>query len=47
MRDTCDEIFGKQYRKLRGVFVILCLESHARYYFNILRIITLLYHLYI
>ena len=25
----------------------MCLESHDRYYFNILRIITLLFHLYI
>ena len=47
MRYTCDEIFGNQYRQLRYVFVPLCLESHDRYYFNVLIIITLLYRLYI
>ena len=47
MRDTCDEIYGKKYRQLRDALVPFCIESHDIYYFNILRIITLLYHLYI
>ena len=42
MKDTCDNIQGKQYRKLRDVFVPFCLELHDRYYFNILRMITIL-----
>ena len=47
MRDTCDEIYGNKYRQLRDIFVTLCLDSHDRYYFNILRMITILYNLYI
>ena len=47
MRDTCAELFRKQYIQLRKLFIPLCLESHDRYCFNILRIITLLYHFYI
>ena len=29
------------------LFIPLCLESYDKYYFNILRMITLLYHMYI
>ena len=47
MRDTCDDIHGKKYRQLVDFSVPLCLESHDIYYFNILRMITLLYNLYI
>ena len=47
MRDTCDEIYRNQYKQLRKLFILLCLESHDRYCFNILRMITLLYNLYI
>ena len=47
MRNTCDNIFGKQYIQSRGVFILLCLDSHDIYYLNTLSIITLLYHLYI
>ena len=47
MRDTCDEIYRKQYKQLRKLLIPLCSESHDRYYFNILRVIVLLYHLYI
>ena len=47
MRDTCDEIHRKQYKQLRTLFITLCLESHDRYYFDILRMIKLFYHLYI
>ena len=47
MRDTCDEIHMKQYKKLGTLFIPLCLELHERYYFNILRMITLFYHLYV
>ena len=44
---TCDELFINKYEQLRKTFIPLCLESHDRYCFNILRIITLLYHFYI
>ena len=47
IRDTCDEIHRNQYKQLRTLFITLCLESHDRYYLNILRLITLLYHLYV
>ena len=47
MRDTCDEIYIKRYKQLRRIFINLCLESHGRYYFNILKMITLLYNLHI
>ena len=45
MRDTCDELYRKQYTQLRNIFIPLYLDLHDRF-FNILRIITLLYHLY-
>ena len=45
--DTCDEIHRKQYKQLTKIFIHLFLESHNRYYFNILRMITLFCHLYI
>ena len=47
MRDTCDQLFIENYMQLRTLFVSLCLKSNDRYSFNILRIITLFYHLYI
>ena len=39
--------YTEKCRQLREVFVPLCIESHEGYYLNLLRIITLLYHLYI
>ena len=47
MRNVCSELLRKQYIQLRTLFVPLCLESHNRYCFNILRMITLLYNFYI
>ena len=47
MRYICYEIHRKLYKQLRTLFVTLCLESHDRYYFNILRMITIFHHLYI
>ena len=47
IRDTCDEIHRKQYKQLRKIFIPLCLESHGGYYFNILRMITIFYNLYV
>ena len=47
MRDTCDEIFRKQYIQLMTLFIPLRHDSHDRYYLNLFRIITILYHLYI
>ena len=41
MRDKCDEIHRKQYKQLMTLFITLCLESHDRYYFNVLRMITI------
>ena len=47
MRDTRDELFRKQYIQMRTLFTPLCLESHYRYCFKMLSVITLLYQLYI
>ena len=47
MRDTCDETQRKQYKQLMTLFITLCLELHDRYYFNVLRMITIFYHLYV
>ena len=47
MRDTRDEIYRKQYKQLKNVFIPLCIESHDIYYFNVLRMITILYNFYI
>ena len=47
IRDTCDEIHRKQYKQLSTLFITLCIESHDRYYFNILSMITLFYHLHV
>ena len=47
MRDTHKEIHRKQYIQFSIFFIPSCIESHDIYYFNILRIITLLYHFYI
>ena len=43
MRDKCDDIYGEKYRQLRDDFIPLCLDSHDRYYINILRMNTFLY----
>ena len=45
MRYTCDQLFRYQYIHLRTLFIPLCFESPDRYYFNLLSIITLLYHI--
>ena len=47
MRDMRAELFRKQYIQLRKFFITFSLKSHDRYCLNILRIITLLYRLYI
>ena len=47
MIDICDKIHRKHYKQLRTLFVPLCLESHDKYYFNILRMVNLFYHLYV
>ena len=47
MRDTYDEIYRKQYKTLSTILIPLFLESHDRYYFSILSMITLLHHFYI
>ena len=47
MRDTCDQLFSGKYMHLMKLFIPLCLKSPDRYYFNILRIITLFYHMYL
>ena len=44
---TCFDLFKRQYKQMKNSFIPLCIESHDRYYFNILRIITIFYHLYI
>ena len=47
MRMACSQLFGGQYKPMRTLFIPLCHNSHDRYSYNILIIITLLYHLYI
>ena len=47
MRYNCDQLFRGQYIHLMKLFIPLCLESPDRYYFNILRVITLFYHMYL
>ena len=47
MRSVCRELFREQYIQLRTLLIPLCLDSHDRSYFNILRMITILYHMYI
>ena len=44
---SCDKLFRGQYIHLRKNFIPLCINSPDRYYFNLLRIITLLYNIYI
>ena len=41
------ELFRNIYIQLGTLFIPLCLKSHERYYFNMLRMIKLLYHMYI
>ena len=43
----CDPLFRGNYIQLRSLLITLFIESPARNYFNLLRIITLLYHMYI
>ena len=47
MIDIYDEIHRKKYKQLMTLFITFYLESHDRYYFNILRMIILFYHLYV
>ena len=47
MRMTCFDLFKRKYKQMRKILIPLCIKSHDRYYFNILRIITIFYHLYI
>ena len=41
IRYVCYAIHRNQYKQLRTLLIPLCLESHDRYYFNILIMITL------
>ena len=47
MKDLCHALFRKQDIQLRKLSIILCIEYHEKYYFNILNMIILLYHMYI
>ena len=47
MRDACNEIRRNRYKQPKKLFIPLYLESHEMCYFNILRMITLFYHLYV
>ena len=44
---TQDKLFRGQYIQMRSILIPLCLESPVRYYFNLLRIIIMLYNMYI
>ena len=46
-RMTCYDLFKRKYKQMRKQFIPLCKKSPNRYYFNVLSIITLFYHLYI
>ena len=39
--------FSEKIYTVEETFIPLCLESHGRYYFNILRMMPILYHMYI
>ena len=47
MRSVCRELSRKQYMQSGKFFITLFLRSPDRYYFNVLIIIKLLYHMYI
>ena len=44
---TCSGLSERQYEQMRKRFIPLCKKSIGRYHLNILRIITLIYHMYI
>ena len=43
----CDHKFQKQHKQTRKILILLCKNSTDRYHLNILRIITIIYHIYI
>ena len=47
IRDTCAQLFIEKYIQLRKIIIPLCINSTDSYYFNLLRIIAVFYHLYI
>ena len=46
-RMTCYDLFKRQYKQMRKKIIPLCKNSPNRYDLNLLRIITLIYHMYI
>ena len=46
-RYICAQLFTLQYKQMRKIFTPLCLKLTDRYYFNILRIIAIIYQIYI
>ena len=47
MRIICDSIFQGQHLIMTKILIFLCKHSSDRYHFNILRIIVIIYHIYI
>ena len=47
IRLTCSDLFERKYKQMREIFIPLCKKSAERYQLNILRIITLIYHMYL
>ena len=43
----CDSIFGRQHNQIRKILIPLCKKSTYRYHLNILRIVSIVYHIYI
>ena len=47
MRVTCAKMFKRRHLKIKMIFIYFCKHYKERYRFNVLRIISTLYHIYI
>ena len=47
MIKTCDSIFARQHKQTRKILITSCKYSNDRYHLIKLRLITIIYHIYI
>ena len=47
MRVVCDHIFKRKHQQMTKILIPLCKNYTDRYHLNILRIIAIVYHIYI
>ena len=47
IRTLCTSIFERQHKEMIKILIHLCKKSTDRYHLNILRIITIIYHIHI